>query len=103
MRSTDQEVPHALHATAPVHVAAGRAAAWPLAGRAQPARAQPPAMPVIGYLGPGTPAALVSRVRAVRQGLEEAGYVEGRNVAIEFRWAGGQHDRRWRRIWRPER
>jgi putative ABC transport system substrate-binding protein len=70
----------------------GGAAAWPLAARTEPARAQPPAMPVIGYLGPGTPAAFVSRVRAFRQGLEEAGYVEGRNVAIEFRWAGGQHD-----------
>jgi putative tryptophan/tyrosine transport system substrate-binding protein len=64
------------------------AAGWPLA-----ARAQQPAMPVIGYLGRESPAVFASRIRAFRQGLGETGYAEGRNVAIEFRWAEGQHNR----------
>ena len=68
--------------------ALGSAAAWPL-----DARAQQRAMPVIGYLGAETPIAFASRVKAFHQGLGETGYVEGRNVAIEFRWAEGQHNR----------
>jgi putative ABC transport system substrate-binding protein len=49
--------------------------------------------PVIGYLGAESPTSFASRLRAFRQGLSEGGYVEGRNVAIEFRWAEGQHNR----------
>jgi putative ABC transport system substrate-binding protein len=66
----------------------GGAAAWPIA-----ARAQQIALPVIGYLGAESPAAFASRVRAFRQGLGETGFIEGQNVAIEFRWAEGQHNR----------
>src|SRR5262245_25789072 len=64
------------------------AVTWPIA-----AQAQQPAMPVIGYLGPESPAAFASRVSAFRQGLGETGYVEDRNIAIEFRWAEGQHSK----------
>lgn len=56
-------------------------------------QAQQSAMPVIGYLGPEAPVPFASRVRAFREGLAEAGFVEGRNVAIEFRWAEGQYAR----------
>jgi putative tryptophan/tyrosine transport system substrate-binding protein len=66
----------------------GAGVGWPLAAHAQP----PGKLPVIGYLGPESPAVFVSRVRAFRQGLGETGS-EGRNVVIEFRWAEGQHNR----------
>ena len=66
----------------------GGAVAWPVA-----ARAQQPAMPVIGYLGAGSPAAGVQILVALRRSIAEAGYVEGRNVAIESHWAEGQYDR----------
>jgi hypothetical protein len=68
----------------------GTAAAWPLAARAQ----QP--MPVVGYLDPRSPDAISERLRAFRQGLQETGYVVGENVAIEYRWAENQVDRRRR-------
>src|SRR6516165_1242924 len=57
------------------------------------ARAQQPAMPVIGFLNNGSPDAFAHLTRSFRQGLGETGYVEGQNVAIDFRWAEGQYDR----------
>ena len=66
----------------------GGAATWPLV-----ARAQQPVMPVIGYLHIGSPEVLPDRLAAVRRGLSEVGFVEGRNIAIEYRWADNQNDR----------
>ena len=63
----------------------GAAVASPFVARAQQA------MPVIGFLGVETPNVFAGRVRAFRQGLSEMGYVEGRNVAIAFQWAGGNY------------
>ena len=66
----------------------GVAVAWPLA-----ARAQQPAMPVIGYLSSTDPSKTRHILAAFRQGLSEAGHVEGKNLAIEYRWAEGQYQR----------
>src|SRR5262245_26998679 len=64
------------------------AAAWPVA-----AQAQQPAVPVIGYLDPGAPESSASLLASFRKGLSEIGYVEGRNIAIEYRWGHNSYDR----------
>ena len=66
----------------------GAAAVWPIA-----ARAQQPELPVVGYLNNGSPEADASRLTGLRRGLNQSGYVEGRNLVIEYRWAGNQADR----------
>jgi len=71
-----------------ITLAGGAAATWPLVARAQQA-----AMPVIGYLNNASPESDVPRLTGLRRGLNQTGYVEGRNLVIEYRWAGNQADR----------
>ena len=66
----------------------GAAATWPLA-----ARAQQPALPVVGFLSPISPDESTERLRGFRQGLKETGFAEGENVAVVYRWAENQMDR----------
>jgi putative ABC transport system substrate-binding protein len=68
---------------------AGSAAAWPLAAHAQ----QPANTPIIGYLGPATPAVESQRITAFVQRLRELGWIEGRTILIEYRWAEGRSER----------
>ena len=66
----------------------GGVAVWPLT-----ARAQQPALPVIGFLASASPDAFANRLRAFRQGLSDTGFVEHRNLGIEYSWAEGRYDR----------
>ena len=66
----------------------GSAAAWPIV-----ARAQRPALPVVGFVNSGSADGYAPMVAAFRRGMKETGYVEGQNVAVEYRWAEGQYDR----------
>src|SRR5215472_5247425 len=66
----------------------GAAATWPRLARAQQA-----AMPVVGFLHAASPDTITDRLRAFRQGLKEIGFIEGENVAVEYRWAENQFDR----------
>jgi putative tryptophan/tyrosine transport system substrate-binding protein len=76
------------HAAARVHHVPGRRGGRPLA-----AHAQQPALPVIGFLNAASPGPLRQQIAAFHEGLKESGYVEGQNVAVEYRWAEGQYDR----------
>src|SRR5215831_17378388 len=67
----------------------GGAVAWPLAARAQ----QPAKVPIIGFLGPGTPSAWSAWTAAFVQRLHELGWIDARTVAIEYRWAQGRYER----------
>jgi len=71
-----------------IKVITASAAAWPIA-----ARAQQPAMPIIGYLDSRSPEMMEDRLRSLRGGLKEVGYIEGENVTIVYRWAEDRTDR----------
>src|SRR5215831_15078404 len=71
-----------------IKVIAGSAVAWPLAAYAQPA-----AMPVVGFIHTLSPENVPHFVPAFQQGLKEAGFIEGQNIAVEYRWARGQYNR----------